>query len=290
VNARRAVAPKARDVFRIAAYQGPTEPGALEKNAANTLRLLAEAHRKGADFACMPECFLSGYGTPEELRAGAVSVTSEWFRDWVRRCAFGEMVSIIGLAERRGRRFHNSAVVVHRGKLLGVYRKSIPGSEQEQKLMTYVSHFPVFRARGVTFGVIICYEASTLEPCLLLAERGARIIFEPHYSFIRMKDVDWHRQRVRNHRIARAVENAVWFVKANTVTEPGRMMGGRAGFGYGDSFILDSIGRVRAESGLFTCGWITADVPRRELRGKRPSRIRANVPKTTRIQVARLYR
>jgi predicted amidohydrolase len=279
---------KARSVIRIGAFQGPTEPGALEKNAHTALKVLAEAHRKDVDFACMPECFLSGYGPPDVLRAGAVSVRSVWFRGWVRQCNFADMVSIVGFMEKRGRKLLNSAAVIQRGRLLGVYHKSVAGSPFEGKAATFLSRFPVFRAHGVTFGVIICFEGTQIEPSLLLAERGARIIFEPHYSFIPMKQVDWHRARVRNHRIARAVENGVWYVKANTVTEPGRTMGDVEGFGYGDSFILDNIGRPRAEAGIFTTGWITADVPRKELTGQREFRVKL-VPGATRRQVARLY-
>jgi predicted amidohydrolase len=227
------IASKPRNSLRLGAYQGTTEPGALERNGANALRLLAKAKHMGVDFACMPECYLSGYGTPKELRTGTVSITSRWFRDWIRQCAFGDMVSIVGFMEQRGKAFHNSAAIIQRGRLIGVYRKSIPGSPHEAKVVTYLCRFPVFRAHGVTFGVIICYEAS--------------------------------------------------------VIEPGRKMGDDEGFGYGDSFILDSIGRPRAEAGTFTVGWITADVPKREVTGKRESRVRL-VPAATRAQVAKLYR
>ena len=281
---------KDRTVLRIGAYQGPTEPGALEKNAQAGVKLLAEAHRMNVDFACLPECYLSGYGSPDVLRKGAVSVRSGWFQKWVSRCRFGDMVSIVGFVERRGSLYHNSAAIIHRGKLLGVYRKSISGSKHEKKVMTYVSHFPVFRVRGVTIGVIICVEGSVPEPCLILAERGARIIFEPHYSFVPMALMDAQRVRVRNSRIARAVENQCWHVRANTVTEPQGKMGGEAGIGYGDSLILDHLGVPRAEAGLFTTGWITADAPKKNLMEKRPGRIAISVPRATRVQMARLYR
>src|ERR1043166_5786896 len=104
---RESVSTKSRDALRIGAYQGPTEMGNVETNGSNALKLLAEAHRRGVDFACMPECYLTGFGTPDVLRAAAISVQGDWFRDWVKRCAFGDMVSIVGFIERRGRLFHN---------------------------------------------------------------------------------------------------------------------------------------------------------------------------------------
>jgi predicted amidohydrolase len=279
---------KEPDVLRIGAYQGPTEPGALEKNAEAALQLLGEAQRKGVDFACLPETYLSGYGAPATLRAAAVAVRGKWFQNWVRRCTFGDMVSIVGFIENRGQHLYNSAAVIQKGKLLGLYTKSIPGSEYEREAVTFAANFPIFKAHGITFGVIICVESSVLEPSRILAEKGARIIFAPHYAFIPMAAVEAHRQRVRNNHIARAVENNCWIVKANTVTEPLRKMGEVEGFGYGDSFILDNLGVPQAEAGIFTTGWIMADAPRQTLSEKQLSRLHG-LPPAVCAEMVKLY-
>ena len=284
------VVPKARNVFRIGAYQGPPKTESFESNARHTRAVLAAAHRQGVDFACVPECFLTGGClTTDELRAGAVPATSRRFRDFVRSCAFGDMVSIVGFTERRETKLHNTAAIVHRGKLIGLHRKSVPGGLYDKEANTFVSDFHAFRARGVTFGVIICFEGFFVEPALLVAEQGARIIFEPHYSFIPMQGMDWQRQRVRTSRAARAVENDCWYVKSNVSIEPMRKIAGAEGFGYGDSFILDNIGRPIAEAGLFKIGWITADVPKKELTCERESRV-GLAPLETCRQMVRLYR
>jgi predicted amidohydrolase len=276
-------------IIRIGAYQGPTEAAAVEKNGAEALRLLGEAHARGCHFACLPECFLSGYGSPDEIRAGAINVRGEWFIDWLRNTKrFGDMVSIVGLFEKRGARIHNSAAIIHRGKIVGIYRKSMPGSAHEKKVMTCVSHFPVFKRHGVTFGVIICIEGSSPEPCMLLASKGARIIFEPHYAFPPPHLMDAQRVRIRNCRIARAVENHCWHVRANVITAPDLKIAGEAGVGYGDSLIIDPLGVVRAEAGLLKQGWITVDVPKKDLTDTRPKRVRY-VPKATRKQIVKLY-
>lgn len=276
------------EILRLGAYQGPCEPSAREKNAETALRVLRGAHRRKIDFACLPEAFLSGYGAPDELREGAIDVRGEWFRRWVRQCDFDDMVSIVGFIETRAGGLCNSAAIIQRRKLLGIYTKSMSGSKHEKTACSFVSRFPVWRAHGISFGVIICVESSVPEPCLLLAERGARVIFEPHYSFIPADSVERHRQRVRSNHIARAVENQCWIVKANTITEPGRMMGGEEGFGYGESMIVDPLGVIRADAGVLTTGWITVDVPKRELTQKRSSRVAA-LPEGIRRQMARLY-
>lgn len=276
-------------MIRLGAWQGPTGIDSFENNARKTVAALSEAHRLGVDFACMPECFLTGGClSVDELREAAVSVKDAVFRDFVRRCTFDDMASIVGFTERNGAKLHNSAAVIHRGRLVGVHRKSVAGGASDKEANTLVSDFRPFRLRGVTFGVLICFEGFFIEPSLLLAEQGARIIFEPHYSFIGKEHMDWQRQRVRTSRAARAVENDCWYVKSNVIVEPMRKIAGAEGFGYGDSFILDNIGRPIAEAGLFTTRWITADVPRKELTGKRESRV-GLAPKATRKQIVKLY-
>lgn len=283
------VSPKRPDVFRIGAYQGPTGMDSFENNARKTWEILAEAHRQKVDFACVPECFLTGgCVAPKEVPSTAVPTNGRLFRDFVRRCAFGDMISIVGFTEQNKSKAHNSAAVIHRGKLVGVHRKSMAGGAADKEACTLVTDLRPFRLRGVTFGVIICFEGFFMEPSLLLAEQGARIIFEPHFSFIGKDNMDWQRQRVRTSRAARAVENDCWYVKSNVMVEPMRKVAGAEGFGYGDSFILDNIGRPQAEAGLFTTRWITADVPREQLTSRRESRVKL-APPATRRMVARLY-
>ena len=279
---------KVSPTLRLGAYQGPAVPGDLTQNGAEALRLLAEAHERGVDFACLPESYLSGYGKPETLKQGAVSIRDRWFRDWLRQTRFGSMVSIVGFTEKRGRRFYNSALVAQRGRLLGVYSKAFSGSEYEDAVCTFATRFPVFRAHGVTFGVIICADSGRIEPSLLLAARGARLIFSPHYNFIPMNGLNDHWLGARNNHIARAVENECWVVRSNSVTPPMHKMGDEIGFGYGDSFILDPRGVPMAEAGLFSTGWITADAPRTGLQKKQVWRV-AMIPKQIRDQIVQLY-
>jgi len=276
------------NVIRIGAYQGPAEPGALEKNSETALKALAEAAEMEVDFACLPESFLSGYDKPEVMKSASVSVRSDWFRKWLKRCTFGGMVSIVGFTEKSGSSYHNSAAVVQRGKLLGVYRKAFSGSGYEAQAFTFGRKFPVFCAHGVTFGVVICADGGKVEPSRILAEKGARIIFAPHYNYISMEGTDNHYRRVRSDHTARARENECWFVRANSVTAPLKKMGDYEGFGYGDSYILGPDGVPIVEAGLFTTGWITADVPRKELTKKVVSKVKL-LPKEIRRQMGRLY-
>jgi len=254
----------------IAAYQGPAVPGDNDTNAQTVIEELTRAEQLGASFACFPESFLSGYGETELLIGSCVEVHSEWFQDFVRRCDRGHMVAIVGFAEREGDQRFNSAAVMQGGKLLGVYRKAFYGSEYESAAFRQGRCFRVFEANGVCFGVVICADGGFIEPCRLMAMRGARIIFAPHYNYIPFAGVEDHRRKVRADHIARARENDCYFVRANSVTVELRPMGKFIGAGYGDSYILAPTGYFLAEAGIFTTGWIHADIPDDHLTGTRP--------------------
>ena len=43
--------------------------------------------------------------------------------------------------------------------------------------------FPVFTHNGLTFGVVICSDGGYIEPARLLAIKGAKVIFAPHFNY-----------------------------------------------------------------------------------------------------------
>ncbi len=274
--------------IRVGAYQGPVIPGDREANAREALRVLAEGAKRNLHFACLPESYISGYDVSEVLRRAAVSVEDPWFRKFVQDCAFGDTVSILGFTERRGELYHNSAAIIQAGRLLGIYRKAYSGGRYERETFTFGREFPVFDAHGVRFGVLICADGGYPEIARILALKGARILFAPHYNYIPFSGVQNHRTFVRSDHTARARENGCYFVKANSVTLELRPLGEGKGVGYGESYILGPDGASLAESGLFTTGWITAEIPRTELTKERRSPV-ANLPRAIWEQMRELY-
>ena len=154
---------------------------------------------------------------------------------------------MVGFNELRGDKLYNTIVVIERGKLLGRYSKAMPCFG----FFAPGREFPVFEKKGLTFGVIICADGGYVEPARILALKGARVIFAPHYNFV--SNPVRHYQMVRNDHIARAVENGVYFLRANTVDPNRRVegLGESEGYGYGDSYLLNPNGEVVAAAGLY---------------------------------------
>jgi predicted amidohydrolase len=140
---------------------------------------------------------------------------------------------------------------------------------------------PVWQAKGLTFGCIICADSSYFETAATMACQGASVLFSPHYNCIPANRMDLHRVRVRNNHVGLAALLELYVVRANVI-----VLDSPRGLGYGDSAIFDPDGRSLAEAGLFCEALITADAEIPRERAAAPSRLRTRVPPAVRRQLA----
>jgi predicted amidohydrolase len=208
---------------------------------------LARADAAGAAIVTFPECFLTGYpDTEEPARAGAFAVDSPRMQRVLDVTSRHEALAIVGFNEQRGTDLYNSAVVAHRGHLLGTYSKCAA----YQKFHRQGRDFPVWEHHGLKFGVLICADGGYIEPARILALKGARVIFAPHFNYIRDTGLISHFMKVRTDHAARALENEVYFVRANNVVlDPAKSgITRNPGVGYGDSYVMDPGGEILVQS------------------------------------------
>ncbi len=239
-------APSGRYV-RIGHYQCVCRQGDFEANLNTVVKGLELASEAGLDIVSLPESFLMGYFPKEEdARANAFAIDSPQMNEVLQRTAPFEPMFMVGFNELRGDDLYNTVAVIEKGKVLGRYSKAMP-------IHAYFvpgREFPVFEKKGLKFGVIICADGGYIEPTRILSLKGARLIFAPHYNFV--GDPVQHYQMVRKDHVARAVENGVYFLRANNVV-PGRKLEGMEydGYGYGDSYLLNPNGEIVAAAGLY---------------------------------------
>ena len=244
--------------MRIGVCQLHSVAGDFAGNLAKVVRGLEQAQRDRVQILCFPECFLTGYpDSAEAARAGAFTLDSPSMMQLLDKSAKFDPTFVVGFNERRGDDLYNTAAVVHKGHLLGTYSKCaayMPFHKQGRE-------FPVFERDGVTFGVVICADGGYIEPSRILAVKGAKIIFSPHYNFIGAHGLISHFMKVRADHAARAVENGVFFVRANSVTV-GKETGvtKSEGVGYGDSYIVDPHGEILIRSRRQTEDYFFADL------------------------------
>ena len=221
--------------------------GDFEHNLQRFEEGLKLADAEGVKIVSFPECFLTGYpDTAEEAGRGAFPVDSPQIKRVLEMTARHAAVAIVGFNEKRGGDLYNTALVAHHGQNLGTYSKCAA----YQKFHKQGRTFPVWECEGVKFGVLICADGGYIEPARILALKGARIIFAPHFNYIRDSGLISHFMKVRADHAARAIENDVYFVRANNVVlDPAKSGITRtSGVGYGDSYIMDPGGEILVQS------------------------------------------
>src|SRR5262245_12918157 len=244
--------------MRIGHCQAVSVPGEFEKNLETVVKALERAEREGVEILCFPECFLTGYqDTEAEVRKSALAADAPAMMNRLDSPRRFNATAIVGYNEVRAADLYNTAVVIHKGHVLGSYSKC----SAYQRFHKQGREFPVFERDGVKFGVVICSDGGYIEPARILALKGARIIFSPHYNYIGKEYLLRHFMEVRGDHIARAVENRVWFVRGNNVSiGPDPAIKGYDGVGYGDSYIVDPYGEIIVRSRRHQEDFIFADI------------------------------
>jgi predicted amidohydrolase len=219
--------------------------GDYEANLEAVLAGLEAAASEGVDILSFPECFLTGYyRSGKEARAHSFTIDGPEVAHLLRRTARYPSTYILGLNEARGTALYNTVLVAREGRLLGTYRKAFPVVDY----FTPGRDFPVFECKGIQYGVIICADGAYIEPSRILALKGARIVFAPHYNNISAGALVNHLFKVRADHVARASENGIWFLRGNNVQSASDRRVFPGAVGYGESYLLDPFGEVVARS------------------------------------------
>ena len=159
--------------MRIGHCQLESKCGDFETNLTKVVRGLEWADRERVEIVCFPECFLTGYPDTAELaRRDAFTVDSPSMLKVLDRSSHFQATFIIGFNELRGPDLYNTAAVIQKGHLLGVYSKCSAYQAFHKQGRT----FPVFERNGVKFGVVICSDGGYIEPARILAVKGAKIM------------------------------------------------------------------------------------------------------------------
>jgi predicted amidohydrolase len=244
--------------MRIAHCQFESWCGEFEHNLQRVEEGLSRAEKERVEIVSLPECFLTGYpDTEEPARKGAFRVDSPQVAKVLDVTSRYEPTLIVGFNETRGADLYNTVLVAHRGHLLGTYSKCAAYMKFHKQGRT----FPVFERGGAKFGVIICADGGYIEPARILALKGARIIFAPHFNSIGEQGLLAHFMKVRADHTARAIENSVWFVRGNNVVLDKAKSGlAHSGVGYGDSYVIDPGGEILVRSRRHVEDFIVAEV------------------------------
>ncbi|WP_188657968.1 NAD(+) synthase [Sphingomonas metalli] len=112
-------------MIRVAAATPPASVGDVPANTARTIALAQEAHAKGCDLVVFPELNLTSYAIDDlHLQSAQQAATLAGIRAVAAASVTLKPVLLVGAAIERAGRLYNCAVVIARGRVLGVVPKT----------------------------------------------------------------------------------------------------------------------------------------------------------------------
>jgi predicted amidohydrolase len=238
---------------RVAAYQAPLLPsGSLE--AVELIRKRIDwCEAEGVEILCCPEAVLGGLADyaarPKDI---AIDVENGQLSAVLTPLASDTVTTILGFTEITGTgQFYNSAAVLHRGSVIGLYRKLYPAIRKS--IYRAGDRIPVFKVGGVTFGIIICNDSNYSEPARIMASQGATMLFVPSNNGLPLEKADVVMD-ARNVDIARAIENSVSVIRADVAGRSADLVS------YGSSGIVNRDGIVLQTAQRLSEDFLVADL------------------------------
>lgn len=250
-SAVKKTARRADGKMRVAAVQMKFA-SSIEGNLELIERFVRESTRRRADTVLFPECAVTGYAydfqtlESKQIRAALQSI-GDMAAKW-------KINLLVGTPVFRRRRLCNCLVVFNRrGRITCCYAKN-QLTPSDQKYFVSGNAIALFKIDGITCTAIICHERRYPELVRLAVMGGAQILFHPNAGMDSLA-VSRKKRDGQDGIVARAFENAIYYVFANSV---GRQAGAK--WSAGDSKIVSPDGRFLKIADNENEGVIVADL------------------------------
>ncbi|HEV3428361.1 MAG TPA: carbon-nitrogen hydrolase family protein [Paraburkholderia sp.] len=190
--------------------QIPLVDGAVAPNLARTIDAIGQ-RRAGTDLMVFPEATLTGFPTRENVRDIAETLSGPSLSA-VRDAARAANVAVaVGLSERDGDRFYNTTVLIdERGEIALRYRKTHLWAT-DVGVFTPGDRFEVCEFKGMTVGLLICYDIEFPESARAVGSLGAEMLVVTNGNMDPFGPV--HRRAI----VARAQENQMFAALVNRI-------------------------------------------------------------------------
>jgi len=245
--------------IRIGLAQINASVGDLDGNTKKILRFVQDADKLGVDIVAFPELAITGY-PPEDLllKPGFVDDNLESLRLIAKKTSSLDIAIITGFIDRSDD-IYNSAALISKGKIAGIYHKNyLPnyGVFDEKRYFKSGNECPLFIIAGVSVGINVCEDIWYPDgPCMNQALAGAQLI-------ININSSPYHRgkRQFRERMVStRASDNTVFIAYTN-------MVGGQDELVFdGHSMIFSPSGELIARGKQFEEDLVVKDIDLRSV-------------------------
>lgn len=173
---------------RIGCLQVKTSPDDVEGNLATLRAMMKAAACQGVELLIAPEMFVTGYNTERRPENYPQSLWLDAVRDI---CCEEGLALVAGAPEvvhghdGRAEVFNSAFLIDSTGDVLSVYRKThLFGDEEKALFSPGEAGGNVVGFRGISIGILICYDVEFPENARRYAMQGADLIAVPTAQMI----------------------------------------------------------------------------------------------------------
>jgi len=249
------------NIVRVGACQTPEILGDSTTALDIMLRFAKEAEDKDVDLLLFPECFLTGYILNETYTENySYDFESEQFAAILKQLERVKPVLVFGVSEKKLGEIFNAAVVVNRGEIVGIYRKTHL-IDPDELFFTPGKEYPIFEIKGLKYGINICYDTQFADAAKSVADQGAKLLLSPAQNMLRRETAEYWKDKHNKIVVERVKETGLWFVRSDVTGIRPVGQYGVERIGYGPTLAMNPKTEVVAQVPLMTVGMVTVDIP-----------------------------
>jgi predicted amidohydrolase len=241
--------------MKVAAYQAPLKATCSVEILNLIRKQISWCELNGVEILCCPEAVLGGLAEYASWdKDFAINVESGELEARLAVLASRKVTSILGFSEIDGAgRLYNSAVVLHKGTVAGLYRKLHPAINKS--VYQPGRETRVFTIPGLTFGIMICNDSNYPELASIFAAQGAMALFVPTSNGLPpTKGTPELVSVARKVDIACAVKHSVYVIRADVAGRTESLAS------YGSSGIVDPTGTLLQSARPLEADLIVAEI------------------------------
>ncbi|MFZ5800014.1 MAG: NAD+ synthase [Candidatus Omnitrophota bacterium] len=260
--------------LRVAIAQINCKVGDLKANSGKIIDYCRMASDKNADIVVFPELAVTGYPPEDLLFKPSFIKDNHYFLNRIKQ-EIPTIVAVLGFVGGGGREIFNSAAVIYKKKLCGVYNKlHLPNYSvfDEKRYFKPDGNYQVFKMDGVRFAVLICEDIWEREPIAILSRAGAQAVLVLNASPYHLGKIEAREAMLRKC----AKENRLFLAYAN-------LIGGQDELVFdGRSMVINDRGRLVAQGKAFVEELLIADLtlPVKKISKRLPQSVIPKQPKT----------
>ena len=250
-----------RRTVRVGACQTPEIIGNPHSAVDIMLQFAKDAQTENVDILLFPECFLTGYILDKTyVINNSYDFESEQFSIILKQLEHVSSTLVFGANEKQSGKLFNSAVVVNKGELVGVYRKTNLLDPNEM-FFTPGRDYPIFEVNGLKYGINICYDAQFADSAKAVANKGAKLLLLLAQNMLKRETAEYWKNKHSEIGVKRVNETGLWYVRSDvTGIRPAGQYGVER-IGYGPTQAINPSAEIIAQVPLMTVGMITVDIP-----------------------------